>query len=454
LKILIVSNLYPPHYLGGYELRCALVAEGLRWAGHDIRVLTSRFGLEPTGRLEDRVNGVRVQRALGQYDVGAQDPVGWPYFLAMVRPQLRDAHSFIRILDEFKPDLINWWSVRGLTKAILPIPKLRGIPDVLCVEEAWITEERTRGQLDERPPWAGLWSRDGKGWYWQPLLFWLMEKWQKSLAKKGIMTTPASFCPLHVCFVSHFMRGEFENEGIQFPSSEVIYGGVSVTKFFYRRKQVQRISQPIRFLYAGQIDRQRGLHTAIEAFSFLSEEARSLATFTVVGDAYNLNYQREVRQQVRVLGLSERVIFTGKKNYEEMPDIYRSHDVLISPSLRKEGLPLSMAEAMLSGCAVVTTGSGGAMEIAKLADLPLFPKGDAPALAQILESLIHNRHALDRIARRGQEVALRELSSDLMVQRLCTTFQNLCAQKKERKVRDNPVVRDDHDLKSVAHGRI
>jgi glycosyltransferase involved in cell wall biosynthesis len=109
---------------------------------------------------------------------------------------------------------------------------------------------------------------------------------------------------------------------------------------------------------------------------------------------------------------------------------------------------------MLSGCAVVTTGSGGAMEVAKLADLPLFPKGDAPALAQILESLIHNRHVLERIARRGQEVALREFSSDLMVQQLCTTFQNLCEQKKATKIRDNPIVRDDHDLKSVAHGGI
>jgi glycosyltransferase involved in cell wall biosynthesis len=281
-----------------------------------------------------------------------------------------------------------------------------------------------------------------------------MERWKESLARQGIVTTAVSFSPSHVCFVSNFMRLEFENEGIQFPSSEVIYGGVSVAKFFHRRKKLQRSAQPIRFLYAGQIDPQRGLHTAIEALNLLSEEARSFATLTVAGDCFNSNYQLRISQQVQVLGLSDRVIFVGKKSYEDMPELYRSHDVLIAPSLRREGLPLSMAEAMLSGCAVVTTGSGGAMEIARLADLPLFPKEDAPALAQILEGLIHNPHALDRIARRGQEVALREFSSDLMVQRLCTTFQNLCQQKKERKVRDNPIVRDDHDLESVAHGRI
>jgi hypothetical protein len=39
--------------------------------------------------------------------------------------------------------------------------------------------------------------------------------------------------------------------------------------------------------------------------------------------------------------------------------------VLIALSLRKEGFPLSMAEAMLSGCTVITTGSGGTIEISK-----------------------------------------------------------------------------------------
>ena len=45
MRILIVSNLYPPHYEGGYEVRCAQVAEALTRAGHDVCVLTSRHGL-------------------------------------------------------------------------------------------------------------------------------------------------------------------------------------------------------------------------------------------------------------------------------------------------------------------------------------------------------------------------------------------------------------------------
>ena len=43
MKILVVSNLYPPQHVGGYELGCRDVVEKLRARGHNVRVLTSTF---------------------------------------------------------------------------------------------------------------------------------------------------------------------------------------------------------------------------------------------------------------------------------------------------------------------------------------------------------------------------------------------------------------------------
>jgi glycosyltransferase involved in cell wall biosynthesis len=146
-------------------------------------------------------------------------------------------------------------------------------------------------------------------------------------------------------------------------------------------------------------------------------------------------------------------VFVGQKSHEQMRQIYRCHDLLIAPSLRKEGLPLSMVEAMLSGCAVVTTRSGGAMEIARFAILPLFAKGDAVALGQVLERLISDRQQLQRIAKVGQEVALREFTSDQMVERFCATFQNLVEQEKRRKIRRCPNLQTGREARSFAQGR-
>ena len=42
MKILVLSNLYPPDIIGGYELGCQQVVDALRARGHDVRVLTIR----------------------------------------------------------------------------------------------------------------------------------------------------------------------------------------------------------------------------------------------------------------------------------------------------------------------------------------------------------------------------------------------------------------------------
>jgi glycosyltransferase involved in cell wall biosynthesis len=105
-----------------------------------------------------------------------------------------------------------------------------------------------------------------------------------------------------------------------------------------------------------------------------------------------------------------------------MPGLYARHDLLVFPSMRDEGLPLTMVEAMLAGCAVVTTGSGGAMEVAIAADLPLFPKGDAAALSRILAVMVADHETVLEIASRGQKAALREFTFARMMERWLATL--------------------------------
>ena len=45
MRILIISDLYPPYYKGGYELMCEAAVQGLINQGHTVKVLTSRYGI-------------------------------------------------------------------------------------------------------------------------------------------------------------------------------------------------------------------------------------------------------------------------------------------------------------------------------------------------------------------------------------------------------------------------
>jgi glycosyltransferase involved in cell wall biosynthesis len=100
-----------------------------------------------------------------------------------------------------------------------------------------------------------------------------------------------------------------------------------------------------------------------------------------------------------------------------MLDLYKGHDIPVFFSTREEGLSLVMVEAMLAGWAVLTRGSGDAIEIAELANLTLIPKADPVALKNRLSELVTNPAELDGIALRGQAVAKEEFTLDVMIPR-------------------------------------
>lgn len=432
MKILIVSNLYPPHHTGGYELRCAQVAEFLREAGHEVRVLTSSYRVPADGNRhplygEDNLNGVPVERSLRHCRFAP--PTGRLSALTMVRHQLRDVRRFIDVLSDFRPDIVNWWNLEGLAKAMLPIPAARGIPDVHCVDDAWMIREYGRGGERESLLWFRVWQGQWGPAGLRPLLRMTLAPWARMVQGQGIATRPFPLRARHVCFISEFRRLEHGKAGLLFPSSEVIYGGVAPERFYTRRAVSDFQRSPLRLLYAGFMGASRGLHTIVEALGLLPPDCHEGVTLSVAhtGPSKPGKYVEEIEASIERLGLSKRVTFLGKMGHDEMPRVYRDHQVLIFASTLPEGLPMTMMEAMCAGCAVITTGSGGAIELADLADLPIFPKDHPLALSRLLAKLVRNRDLVFRVATRGQEVVLREFTFSRMVQKFSTTLRSLTA---------------------------
>ncbi|MGQ0811831.1 MAG: glycosyltransferase family 4 protein [Nitrospiraceae bacterium] len=428
MKILMVSNLYPPFYKGGYEVRCAQVAEAMHRAGHEVRVLTATFGLPLSAlgshrpKTEDR-GGVRIDRSLYNCAFDTLPPLRpWTFFHA--RRELKDARQFQRILGEFRPDVVNWWNMNGLTKLMLPLPASFKIPDIHWIEYPWMIDEYGAAGEKMSSFWINLWDGQWGPKPCQSFFRWIGRRWERGVEQEGLPTRHFPNDPTHVCFVSEYLRTLYREGGLEFSSSEILYGGVP-TEQFYQPIRVDRDPlAPIRVLYAGQITPDRGLHTAVEAIGHMPSDLRSRVTLSVAGPNSG-SYFEQVQRRVEDLGLSASVTFFGKVPHEQMPRIYKSHDILVFLSTREEGLPLVMVEAMIAGCAVLTTGSGGAMEIAQLADLPLIPKGDYQALSQILSRYVTAPTVITETASRGQRVAFEEFSLGRMMERWEATLQRL-----------------------------
>jgi glycosyltransferase involved in cell wall biosynthesis len=431
MKILIVSNLYPPHYRGGYEVRCAQVAEALQLAGHEVRVLTTVYGLPlgPGGKFRSSteiLNRVRVDRWLHNFAFGPQQ-AGRPWTWFQARRELRDARRFLNILDEFRPDVLNWWNMNGISKLLLPLPRTRHVPDVHWIESRWMIDEYGSNGEKVSSFWTSLWEGTWGPTIWRPLFRCIGQRWERCVEREGIPTRAFPNQPSHVCFVSKYLCTLHREAGLEFASSEVLEGGIPVTPFFAPIRSQGTKPGKLRVLFAGQLTKDRGLHTAVEAIGQMPVALRQRLTLSVAGAASDADgeYRQQVVRRVEELGLVGVVTFLGKVAHSDMANTYKDHDLLVFLSTREEGLPLVMVEAMLAGCTVVTTGSGGATEIAELADLPLVPKGDSLALARMLSMYVADRESLAEVAARGQKAALEEYSLERMIGRWQERLQKL-----------------------------
>lgn len=425
MRVLVVTNLYPPHYHGGYELRCAQVAEAMQSAGHTVRVLTSGYRVpqERLGRIEGRTeeqHGVQIYRRLDQYLFPPQ-PTGRPWRVRQARRELADAGTFLREVRAFRPDIVNWWSMYGLSKLLLPLPHRCGIPDVHWIEDSWMIDDYCREGESPEAFWSALWDARWGPRAVRPVFRFLARAWERRVEREGIPAREFPNRPTHVSFVSEHLRTLYRKAALDFPSSEVIHGGVPVEQFYHPVEATPSGTDRLRILYVGQLTPDRGLHTVIEALAHLEAGSRSRIALSVAG-AGQVEYERRVKKQVEALRLTECVTFHGKVPHADMPSLYRAHDLLVFPSMRDEGLPLTMVEAMLAGCAVVTTGSGGAIEVARAADLPLFAKGDPVALTRVLTFMMAHPEEVREVASRGQRIALMEFGVDRMLERWLATL--------------------------------
>ena len=105
--------------------------------------------------------------------------------------------------------------------------------------------------------------------------------------------------------------------------------------------------------------------------------------FVIVGDGADRD---SLMDMARTLGIQDKVRFVGK--LENMAEVYASFDVVVSSSV-KEGLPMTILEALAAGRPVVATSVGAVPSVILHEQTGLLvPPGDAEALPGIFDQCL------------------------------------------------------------------
>ena len=162
---------------------------------------------------------------------------------------------------------------------------------------------------------------------------------------------------------------------------------------------LQRAERPI-WLLPARLSRWKGHDVALRAFAQSGVAGQLIFCGADTPDA---DYRQELSGLIKILGLSNRVLF-GNVQADLMPAICAAVDYVLSPSVKPESFGRAIIEGGASSKIVIATNHGGAAESIVHGETGfLVPPNDVSALATAMQSVtqlsIYARKKMENTAR-------------------------------------------------------
>ena len=165
----------------------------------------------------------------------------------------------------------------------------------------------------------------------------------------------------------------------------------------------------------------------LKGHEYIIESAKELSkrfancVWLFVGDG---NLSEHFKQQVRELGLAERIKFTGLLPPSQIPLAIQSSDMLVHCSLR-EGLARTLPQAMLCGRPAISFDVDGAREVVNENTGRLIEPKNVEQLIEACAELIEDKELRETLGRAGRETVKEKFAPDTMVDTIEQVYRKL-----------------------------
>jgi colanic acid/amylovoran biosynthesis glycosyltransferase len=200
-----------------------------------------------------------------------------------------------------------------------------------------------------------------------------------------------------------------------------IYNGIDLTRF---SPNGQPADDPFTVICVARLVEKKGVDVLIEACALLRDRGLRFRCVVVGKGRLRTTLSALIDQR----GLSGHVTLLGAQAQHEVIAHYHASHVYVLPCIvgpdgNRDGLPVSIVEALASGLPVVTTPMTGIPEVVRDGENGrLVPPGDAGALAEALEGLIRRRDYYEGLRARARESVTGLFDIRDTAARLCREF--------------------------------
>lgn len=323
MRILMLSWEYPPKSVGGLSNHVYNLSHALKSIGHEVHVITCEEGIAP---IEENDNGVYIHRVT-PYRIDTEDFTKWIMQLnfSMIEEAARIIRKTGKIDIIHAHDWLSAFSAKTL-KWSFNIP-------MVCTIHA--TEEGRNNGI----------RTDMQRYISSTEWFLSYEAWK-------------------IISCSHYMKSQILNIfNVEDEKVWVIPNGVDCKAFdidcdflSFRRQYALDYEKIV--LFVGRHVFEKGVHLLIDAVpGIVSKYSNAKIVIAGIGPM-----TEELKDKVKRMGLSNKVLFAGYMDDESKNKLYKVADAAVFPSLY-EPFGIVALEAMAAGCPVVVSDTGGLAEL-------------------------------------------------------------------------------------------
>jgi glycosyltransferase involved in cell wall biosynthesis len=392
-RVLIVSNLFPPHVLGGAEVVAYRQAHQLRVRGYVVSVFAGGPLSGHDGPLlTEEDDGLRVWR-VPIVSLGPDDS----FFIPSVEARLR------AVLEVERPDLVHFHNLTGLGYSLIPPVKRYGLPAVVTLHDHAGycfrgTALRSDNSLCTEPEECGEACQETITPHRLGIA--LPMRLRRDYVLGTLSRADRLISPSGALATSFRVAGAADLADIR-----VISNGIDLALFQrLARKPHQGV---LRFACIAYLGEHKGIPDLLQAAARLAAQSDLTGRWclTIAGDGHLRGELVEAIAQARFSGA---VKYLGKVSRPQIVDELAATDVIILPSRWPENEPVVLLEAIAAGVAQLATNIGGMTELVHPGVTgELVPPNDPEALAHAMAAYVREP---ERARRQGQANAARRNS--------------------------------------------
>lgn len=408
MRILFLSDDFPPQSFGGAGISTYELALGMKKAGQEVFVITTCRKKEEAGEYE--YNGLRIFKIASDYSSK------WRWYVSLYNIPV--VHQVELLMKKIQPDVVHVNNVhlylsyhsikvaKRIAKAVVWTAR-----DVMAFNFAKLQTKRYLDHFDYRTNWRDHLHQAKKRW--NPFRNFFIKIYLGYADK--------------LYAVSNALAKALAQNGIK--GAEVMHTGIDLDLWqadealTIKFREKYNLTNKKVILFGGRLSEAKGGKETLEA---MAKIVKSIPDAILLVVSKVDGYADHMKEKAGKLGIGDNLVFTGWIERDEIKYTYACADVVLVPSICFDAFPRIVLEAMAAGRPVIGTCYGGAQEIIVdgVTGYVVNPLNFKEMAEKILV-ILGDRHKKESFGKAGYERVKSNFNSDKKVKSILTCYHDL-----------------------------